>query len=507
MRWYDSITTSGCRTRVKGECLAASSSSQNYVSSSNNNTRSSNEAVNAAYRSSKEIKTTEHRKVKKEYAVENITSTTLVSCDGLGGYDWSDQADKGPNYALMFIECEVVDNCKKGLGYEKYNAVPTPYTGNFMPPTPDLSFTGLDEFVNKPVVENRKSDEEVSKGNPQMDLQDQGVIDSGCSRHMTRNIVYILQEYEEIVGGLGYVAFGVNAKEEKSQEKCTIKNWDILRQFSVARTPQQNGVVKRRNRTLIEAARTMLADSKCPITILNTIDHLGKFDGKANEGFFVKYSLNSKAFRVCNSRTRIVEENLHIRFSKSTPNVVGTKASDNADQVRKETEPVKDYILLPLWSADPLFSRSKEFYDDGSKLQVIAGKKVNAVGGKKSIEFPVDPNMSALEDISIFDFSRDDEDVGPMADMNNLDTTIQVSPILTTRIHKDYPIDQVIRDVQSATQIRRISKNLEEQGKNPKRPKLPMGNNSYIALVDGKKVIITESTVRRDLQLEDEKVM
>ncbi|GJZ81444.1 hypothetical protein Tco_0646438 [Tanacetum coccineum] len=61
------------------------------------------------------------------------------------------------------IECQIVDNCKKGLGYENYNAVPPPYIGNFMPPTPDLSFTGLDEFVNKPVVENRKSDEEVSK--------------------------------------------------------------------------------------------------------------------------------------------------------------------------------------------------------------------------------------------------------------------------------------------------------------------------------------------------------
>ncbi|GJV23721.1 hypothetical protein Tco_1376416 [Tanacetum coccineum] len=61
------------------------------------------------------------------------------------------------------IECQIVDNCKKGLGYEKYNAVPPPYTGNFMPPKLDLSFTGLNEFVNKPVVENRKSDEEVSK--------------------------------------------------------------------------------------------------------------------------------------------------------------------------------------------------------------------------------------------------------------------------------------------------------------------------------------------------------
>ncbi|GKA85496.1 hypothetical protein Tco_0807150, partial [Tanacetum coccineum] len=53
--------------------------------------------------------------------------------------------------------CQIVDKCKKGLGYENYNAVPPPYTGNFMPPTPDLSFTGLDEFVNKPVDENCKA--------------------------------------------------------------------------------------------------------------------------------------------------------------------------------------------------------------------------------------------------------------------------------------------------------------------------------------------------------------
>ncbi|GJW45973.1 retrovirus-related pol polyprotein from transposon TNT 1-94 [Tanacetum coccineum] len=77
-------------------------------------------------------------------------------------------AEEGPNYALMAYlssssDSKIVDNCKKGLGYEKYNAVPPPYTRNFMPLTPDLSFTGLDEFINKPVVENRKYDEEVSK--------------------------------------------------------------------------------------------------------------------------------------------------------------------------------------------------------------------------------------------------------------------------------------------------------------------------------------------------------
>ncbi|GJW17211.1 putative ribonuclease H-like domain-containing protein [Tanacetum coccineum] len=393
---------------------------------------------------------------------------------------------------------------------------------------------------------------------------DQGVIDSGCLSHMIGNMSY-LTDYEEIDGG--YVAFGGNPKGGKITGKDTIK--------TVTRTPQQNGVAERRNRTLIKAARTMLADSKlpttfwaevvntacyvqnrvlvvkphnktpyelfhgrtptlsfmrpfgCPVTILNTIDHLGKFDGKADEGFFVGYSLNSKAFRVFNSRTRIVEENLHIRFSESTPNVVGsgldwlfdidaltrtmnyepivagtqsngfadTKASDNAGQARKETKPVKNYILLPLWPADPPYSQDpKSSQDDGSKPSSDDGKKVdedprkdsecndqekednvnstnnvnaastnevNVVGGKTSIELPLDPNMPELEDYSIFE---DDEDVGAEADMHNLDTTIQVSPIPTTRIHKDHPLDQVIGDLQSATQTRRMSKSLEEHG-------------------------------------------
>ncbi|GJZ97755.1 ribonuclease H-like domain-containing protein [Tanacetum coccineum] len=138
----------------------------------------------------------------------------------------------------------------------------------------------------------------------------------------------------------------------------------------------------------------------CPVTILNTIDHLGKFDGKVDEGFFVGYSTNSKAFRVFNSRTRIVEENLHVQFSDNTYNIAGsgpnwlfdidaltkymnykpvvarnqsngnegTKAFDDAGKARMETIPGKYYILLPLWPADPLFSQnSKDSPDVGFK--------------------------------------------------------------------------------------------------------------------------------------------
>ncbi|GKE84616.1 hypothetical protein Tco_1558358, partial [Tanacetum coccineum] len=53
----------------------------------------------------------------------------------------------------------------------------------------------------------------------------------------------------------------------------------------------------------------------------------------------------------------------------------------------------------------------------------------------------------------IFDFSRDDKDDGAVDDINNLDTTIQVSPNPTTRIHKDHPLDQVIGDLQSGSKM------------------------------------------------------
>nr|GEW41509.1 hypothetical protein [Tanacetum cinerariifolium] len=94
----------------------------------------------------------------------------------------------------------------------------------------------------------------------------------------------------------------------------------------------------------------------------------------------------------------------------------------------------------------------------------IVSSTINVACTNEDNELPFDSNMPALEDVSIFNFSSDDEDDDIVADMNNLDTTIHVSPIPTTRIHKDHPIDQVIRDLQSATQTRKMSKNLEEHG-------------------------------------------
>ncbi|GJR98377.1 plastid delta12-fatty acid acetylenase [Tanacetum coccineum] len=95
-------------------------------------------------------------------------------------------------------------------------------------------------------------------------------------------------------------------------------------------------------------------------------------------------------------------------------NEESTKACDDAGKARMETVPGKDYIILPLWTADSPFSQSLKIYPD-----------VNAIGGKTSIELPDDPNMPALEDIV---YSDNDEDIGAEADMNNLDAFMPVSP-------------------------------------------------------------------------------
>ncbi|GJZ02896.1 ribonuclease H-like domain-containing protein [Tanacetum coccineum] len=435
----------------------------------------------------------------------------------------------------------------------------------------DLSFTSLEEFTNKPVVFKpvvENSEAKASKAKPKAVRKNNGdpIIKDWVSYSEEENVSQTNIEKKiakpicpsDDFSRFTWVFFPTTKDETSGILKSFITGIENLvdHKVKVIRCDNRTKVAERRNKTLIEAARTMLADSKLPttfwaeavntacyvqnrvlvvkphnktpyelfhgrtptlsfmrpfgypVTILNTIDHLGKINGMDDKGFFVGYSLNSKAFRVFNSRTRIVEENLHIRFSESTPNVVGsgpdwlfdidaltrimnykpivagtqsngfagTKASDNAGQARKETEPIKNYILLPLWPADPPFSQDpKSSQDDGSKpssddekkvdedprkdsesidqekddnvnstnnVNAASTNEVNVVGGKTSIELPDDPNMHALEDISIFDLSRDNEDVGAEADMNNLDTIIQVSPIPTTRIQKDHPLNQ-----------------------------------------------------------------
>ncbi|GKC39266.1 ribonuclease H-like domain-containing protein [Tanacetum coccineum] len=388
---------------------------------------------------------------------------------------------------------------------------------------------------------------------------------------------------------------GIEFKNRNIIEFCGSKG--IKREYSNARTPQQNGVAERKNRTLIEAA-TFWAEAvstacyvlnrvlvskpqnktpyelitgkipiisyirpfRCHVTILNTIDHLGKFEGKYDEGFLVGYSLNSKAFRVYNLEIRRVEENLHINLLENKPNVAGkgpnwlfdldyltdsmnyqpvrsenqanktagpeeannsTGTQDNIDagNFEMEADPAQDYFVLPIYSSYTSIVKSskaknegeksnkdtglktndepvdqedqafleelerlkrqekeandvaealrKEFAQEAEDLLIQAGaaratstNTVNTVSTPISTASPSnvfstggpalnntdqdDSQIPALEDIydnpsdGIFtNASYDDE--GAVADFTNLESTVNVSPIPTSRIHSIHP--------------------------------------------------------------------
>ncbi|GJY91975.1 putative ribonuclease H-like domain-containing protein [Tanacetum coccineum] len=194
-----------------------------------------------------------------------------------------------------------------------------------------------------------------------MDLFGPTSVSSLNHKCILRNLITEIENLKDLKVKIIRCDNGGEFKNREMDEFCTKKG--IKREFSNARTPQQNGVAKRRNITLIEAARTMLVDAKLPVTfwaeavstacyvqnrvlvnksqnktpyelfngrsptigflrpfgchvmILNTLDHLGKED----EGYFVGYSLSSKAFMVFNKRTKKVEENLHEDFLENKP--------------------------------------------------------------------------------------------------------------------------------------------------------------------------------------------
>nr|GFB02392.1 retrovirus-related Pol polyprotein from transposon TNT 1-94 [Tanacetum cinerariifolium] len=269
------------------------------------------------------------------------------------------------------------------------------------------------------------------------------------------------------------------------------------------------------------------------VTILNTLDPLGKFDGKADEGFLVGYYVSSKAFRVFNCRTQIIQEALHINFLENKPNVAGSgptwlfdidtltrggkclaicafslmsssskdpqNTDDDATFEVKELEfkvekPESEVHVSPSNSAktkkhddktqkeakgkSPVelstgFRNLSEEFEDFliTTLMSAAGPSNNAVSLNFDLsetssyvdpsQYPDDLNMPSLEDIT---YSDDKEDVGAEADFTNLETTITVSPILTTRVHKDHPVTQIIGDLSSATQTRSMTMMVKDQG-------------------------------------------
>nr|GEY35688.1 hypothetical protein [Tanacetum cinerariifolium] len=255
-------------------------------------------------------------------------------------------------------------------------------------------------------------------------------------------------------------------KNRNMNEFCEEKS--IKREYSVARTPQQNKVAEIRNRTLIEATRTMLADSKLPTTFwaeaVNTACYVQNrvlvvkpyfktpYELFKDNGIFVGYSTTSKAFRVYNIRTRKVEKNLHITFLENKPMIAGGGPVwlFDLDALSKSM----NYVPV---SAD---SHNKDKHGPSQASESYNQERPNADNSTKTVntnrpvntttptyaEYPNDLLMYDLEDVGIFDDAYDDRDEGTAADYNNLETIILVSPIPSTRIHKDHPKEHIIRE-------------------------------------------------------------
>ncbi|GJX11424.1 putative ribonuclease H-like domain-containing protein [Tanacetum coccineum] len=395
---------------------------------------------------------------------------------------------------------------------------------------------------------------------------------------------------------------GTEFKNAHIIELCGSKG--IKRDYSNARTPQQNGVAERKNRTLIEAARTMLADSKlptmfwteavrtacyvlnrvlvtsphnktpyalltgnipsvshfkpfgCHVTILNTSDHLGKFDGKADEGYIVGYSASNRAYRVYNVPNKRVEETMNLRYLEEKPNVQGLghewyfdldyltdtlgykrdKANQSAGTQEASTNPAgtqdadsdsecdEQVIIVPSYpshsiqeaepkdtsgdevddspldSAEEIFQqelarlkgqeqRATSDAKDAEELQKRASTKTVPTG---SIPVPSGDTTISPGDVSvptggvpvptgsptdsffddepttrfpspsdlgnnepspgIFSSSSYDDEFG--ADLNNLASTVEVSPVATKRINTIHPQSLIIGDHTSAVQTR-----------------------------------------------------
>ncbi|GJS92050.1 ribonuclease H-like domain-containing protein, partial [Tanacetum coccineum] len=246
--------------------------------------------------------------------VETTTSNALISCDGLGDYDWSDQAEVGPtNFALMaysstssnsevsidsncsssclenakilkeqneqllkdlrtskinaityktevgitelrrkselaqkqkdeiqltvekyensskrlskLIDCQIVDKCKTSLGY---NTVPPPYTGNFMPPKLDLSFSGLEEFVNeptikKPVVETSKA--KASADKPKVVKKNNGspIKEDWVSDSEEEDMPHAKIQKKTVKSSFAKIEFVKSKEQVKTPRKTTVK--------------------------------------------------------------------------------------------------------------------------------------------------------------------------------------------------------------------------------------------------------------------------------------------
>nr|GEY97803.1 uncharacterized mitochondrial protein AtMg00810-like [Tanacetum cinerariifolium] len=440
---------------------------------------------------------------RRNVPVETFTLNALVSqCDGVGSYDWSFQAEEEPtNYALMAFtslssskddsEAKILQNAPSFVQPNKQVKPPRP---SVKPVETSIPAANPKTIILKPKrygnSRNRKAcfvckslthlikdcDYYIQKmaqtpvrthaqrGNHQQyasmtlphpqrhmhALKDKGVIDSGCSRHMTGNMSY-LSDFEEINGG--YVSFGGNSKGGKISRKGKIRTGKLdfddvyfvkelkFNLFSVLQMcDKKNNVLFIDTECIVLSLEfKLLADYQ----VLLRVPRENNMYNVDLKNIVPSGDLTYAAFEVKEPEfeRRKPESEVHVCPSNSAQS---KKHDDKTKREAKGKIPVESNTFSAAGPSNAVVSptHGKSLYVDTSQLSD-------------------DPNMPELEDIT---YSDDEEDVGAEADFTNLETTITVSPIPTTRVHKDHHVTQIIGDLSLATQKRSMTRVAKDQG-------------------------------------------
>nr|GEW72950.1 putative ribonuclease H-like domain-containing protein [Tanacetum cinerariifolium] len=343
---------------------------------------------------------------------------------------------------------------------------------------------------SRPCFLQHKCINDPKKGNPQHALKDKGVIDSGCLRYMTGNMSY-LSNFKELNGE--YVAFGVllRVPRENNMYNVNLKNivpsGDLTCLFAKATLDESNlwhrrlghinfktmnklvkgNMVRELPTNVFENDNTCVACKKgkqhkasCKTKPISSIEqplfrlHIDLFGPT-----FVK-SLNKKSYYL------VVTDD----YSSSAQSKKQDGKTKREAKGKSHVESFKGYRDLS--------AEFEDYSEDNINEVNAAGTLVLTVGAtgpsndvaspthRKSLcidasQLPDDPDMLKLEDIT---YSDDEDEVGEEADLNNLETSITVSPIPTTRVHKDHHVTQIIGDLSSATQTRTMTRVDKDQG-------------------------------------------
>nr|GEX16313.1 hypothetical protein [Tanacetum cinerariifolium] len=314
-------------------------------------------------------------------------------------------------------------------------------------------------------------------GNPHQALKDKGVIDSGCSRYMTGNISN-LSDFKEINGG--YVAFGGNPKGGKITSKdteCVILSSDF-------KLPDENHVLLRVSREnnmynvdlknivpsgdLTWSGPTWLFDID---TLTQSVNYQPVIAGnQPNSSTSIKEHLDADADAAFD-----VKENESKVYVSPSSSDKPKKHDENAKRKAKGNSPVD---FAPVTAVEPNSTNSTNSFNTAGPFDNVVSPSFE-IGRKSSFgdpsQYPDVPNMPALEDILYLD---DEDDAGVETDFFNLETSITISPIPTTRVHKDHPITQIISDLSLAPQTRSMTRMVKEQ--EPKRVHQALKDPSWI---------------------------